>query len=65
MSVTVRIPTPLRKLTENQSEIEIDGKSIESIISISGFSLLITIVTSLFPSLSVTKIETIKALKYE
>ena len=33
MSVTVRIPTPLRKLTENQSEIEIDGKSIESIIS--------------------------------
>ena len=39
--------------------------SIESIISISGFSLLITIVTSLFPSLSVTKIETIKALKYE
>lgn len=32
MSVTVRIPTPLRKLTANQSEIEIDGETVESLI---------------------------------
>ncbi len=32
MSVTVRIPTPLRKLTGNQSEIEIDGETVESLI---------------------------------
>lgn len=32
MSVTVRIPTPLRKLTGNQSEIEIDGDTVESLI---------------------------------
>lgn len=32
MSVTVRIPTPLRKLTENRSEIEIDGETVESLI---------------------------------
>ncbi len=39
--------------------------SFGSIISISAFSILITILTSLLPSLSVSKIETIKALKYE
>ncbi|MCY3712923.1 MAG: MoaD/ThiS family protein [Gemmatimonadetes bacterium] len=32
MPVTVRIPTPLRKLTENRSEIEIDGETVESLI---------------------------------
>ena len=36
-----------------------------SIISISTFSIIITIFASLFPSLAVTKIEAIKALKYE
>tara|TARA_Y100000590_G_scaffold343614_1_gene392643 strand:- start:3299 stop:4531 length:1233 start_codon:yes stop_codon:yes gene_type:complete len=39
--------------------------SLESIASISVFSILVTILTSLLPSLSVSKIETIKALKYE
>ncbi len=39
--------------------------SIESIISISVFSIFVTILASLLPSLSVSKIETIKALKYE
>ena len=39
--------------------------SFGSIISISAFSILVTILTSLLPSLSVSKIETIKALKYE
>ena len=32
MPVTVRIPTPLRKLTDNRSEIEIDGETVESLI---------------------------------
>ena len=39
--------------------------SVGSIISISVFSIFVTILASLLPSLSVTKIETIKALKYE
>ena len=39
--------------------------SIQSIITISVFSIFVTILTSLLPSLSVSKIETIKALKYE
>ncbi len=39
--------------------------SIDSIILISIFSILVTIITSLLPSLSVSKIQTIKALKYE
>ncbi len=39
--------------------------SLESITSISVFSILVTIITSLLPSLSVSKIQTIKALKYE
>ena len=39
--------------------------SIDSIISISFFSILVTTITSLLPSLSVSKIQTIKALKYE
>ena len=39
--------------------------SLESIISISGFSILVTTITSLLPSLSVSRIQTIKALKYE
>ncbi|MBI5417781.1 MoaD/ThiS family protein [Candidatus Poribacteria bacterium] len=32
MSVKVRIPTPLRKLTNNNSEIAIDGKNIGELI---------------------------------
>ena len=32
MAVTVRIPTPLRKLTSDQPEVEADGATIESII---------------------------------
>jgi len=32
MSIKVRIPTPLRKLTENQSEVQIEGDTIESIL---------------------------------
>ena len=32
MSVTVRIPTPLRKLTKDQPEVEVAGADIESII---------------------------------
>ena len=39
--------------------------SLESITSISVFSILVTIIASLLPSLSVSKIQTIKALKYE
>ena len=39
--------------------------NIKSILLISFFSILITTLASLFPSLGVTKIETIKALKYE
>jgi len=32
MSATVRIPTPLRKFTGNQSEIEVDGETIEALL---------------------------------
>lgn len=32
MSVKVRIPTPLMKLTENQTEVECDGKDIKELI---------------------------------
>ena len=39
--------------------------TINSIVSISFFSIFITILASLLPSLAVAKIETIKALKYE
>ena len=46
----------------NEMPSEINAKSI---LSISIFSIVITILASLFPSLAVTKIETIKALKYE
>jgi molybdopterin synthase sulfur carrier subunit len=31
--VTVRIPTPLRKLTEGQGEIKADGKSVQDLIN--------------------------------
>ena len=53
-------PEDVYFLSEMPSEI-----SIESILSISVFSIIITILASLFPSLAVTKIEPIKALKYE
>ncbi len=32
MSVTVRIPTPLRRLTQNLAEVEMEGTNIEGII---------------------------------
>ena len=32
MAVTVRIPTPLRRLTQNQPEVEAEGDTIESLI---------------------------------
>ena len=32
MAVTVRIPTPLRRLTQNLAEVETDGPDIETII---------------------------------
>lgn len=32
MAVTVRIPTPLRRLTQNQPEVEVEGDTIESLI---------------------------------
>ena len=32
MSVTVRIPTPLRRLTQNLAEVEAEGANIEGII---------------------------------
>ena len=53
-------PEDVYFLNEMPSEI-----SVESILSISIFSIVITILASLFPSLAATKIETIKALKYE
>ena len=39
--------------------------SLEYILLVSIFSLIVTGLASLFPALAVTKIETIKALKYE
>jgi len=53
-------PEDVYFLNEMPSEI-----SVESILSISIFSILVTILASLFPSLAATKIEPIKALKYE
>ena len=32
MSVIVRIPTPLRKLTQNKPEVEVSGNNIELLI---------------------------------
>tara|TARA_Y100001970_G_scaffold148345_1_gene182088 strand:- start:4872 stop:6104 length:1233 start_codon:yes stop_codon:yes gene_type:complete len=53
-------PEDVYFLNEMPSEL-----SFNSIFFISIFSILITIISSLIPSLTVTKIETIKALKYE
>ena len=53
-------PEDVYFLTEMPSEI-----SFSSVIIISGFSILTSIFASLFPSLAVTKIEPVKALKYE
>ncbi len=53
-------PEDVYFLNEMPSEI-----NAGSIISISIFSIVITILASLFPSLAVTKIEPVKALKYE
>jgi len=33
MSVKVKIPTPLRKLTSNQSVVEVSGNSVDTVLS--------------------------------
>ena len=33
MTIKVRIPTPLMKLTDNQSEVSAEGKTISDIIN--------------------------------
>lgn len=33
MSITVRIPTPLRSLTDGQDEVAIEGSTVEEIIN--------------------------------
>lgn len=33
MAVKVRIPTPLQRLTANQSEVDVEGKNIKEIIN--------------------------------
>ena len=53
-------PEDVYFLNEMPSEI-----SLEYILLVSIFSLIVTGLASLFPALAVTKIETIKALKYE
>ncbi len=53
-------PKDIYFLSEMPSEL-----TLKSILSISIFSILITTVASLFPAMAVTKIEPIKALKYE
>lgn len=32
MAISVNVPTPLRKLTDNQAEVEIDAASVEELI---------------------------------
>ena len=53
-------PKDIYFLNEMPSEL-----TFKSILSISIFSILVTTVASLFPAMAVTKIEPIKALKYE
>tara|TARA_Y100000590_G_scaffold467904_1_gene648508 strand:+ start:2274 stop:3509 length:1236 start_codon:yes stop_codon:yes gene_type:complete len=53
-------PKDIYFLSEMPSEL-----TFKSILSISIFSILVTTVASLFPAMAVTKIEPIKALKYE
>jgi len=53
-------PTDVYFLSKMPSEI-----SLKSILSISIFSIIVTTLASFFPSLAVTKIKTIEALKYE
>lgn len=33
MSIKVRIPTPLQKLTENQAEVEVEGSDVKSVLA--------------------------------
>ncbi len=33
MAVTVRIPTPLQRLTQGQSEVQCDGKTVTDLLS--------------------------------
>lgn len=33
MSVKIRIPTPLQKLTNNQSEVEVSGASVKAVLA--------------------------------
>ncbi len=53
-------PEDVYFLEEMPSEI-----NLKSILSISFFSIIVTVLASLLPSFAVTKIEPIKALKYE
>ncbi len=53
-------PEDVYFLDEMPSEL-----TIKSILSISIFSLITTALASLFPSIAVSKIEPVKALKYE
>mgnify|MGYP001158299288 CR=1 FL=1 len=53
-------PKDVYFLDEMPSKLE-----FKSIITISSFSLIVTILASLIPALSVTRVEPIKALKYE
>ena len=53
-------PEEIYFLSKMPSEI-----NIVSILIISGFSLIITILASLFPSLAAAKLDPVKALKYE
>ena len=53
-------PEEIYFLSKMPSEI-----NIVSILIISGFSLIITIFASLFPSLAAAKLDPVKALKYE
>jgi len=33
MSVKIRIPTPLQKLTNNQSEVEVSGSNVKAVLA--------------------------------
>ena len=53
-------PEDVYFLSEIPSEI-----NLNSILLISTFSIIVTILASLFPALAVNKIEPVRALKYE
>ena len=53
-------PEEIYFLSQMPSEI-----NFRSIVIISFFSLLVTILATIFPSLSAAKLDTVKGLKYE